>query len=136
MISPDDKHDQFFTAKVQNLIRDYLDSIQYNVKVIHEFTDECPVQYKSRNCFGLIKNICTEHHYDLFIRNYVETSHAKGPQDAAGGFLKNQVDLSVYRESEIIQLASNFFNYCENYLKDTKSTYCKRRIFRYVEKID
>jgi hypothetical protein len=24
MISPDDKHDQFFTKKVQNLIRDYL----------------------------------------------------------------------------------------------------------------
>ena len=36
VISPDDKHDQFFTEKVQNLIRDY--SIQYNVKVIHEFT--------------------------------------------------------------------------------------------------
>ena len=50
VISPDDKHDQFFTVKVQNLIRDYLDSIQYNVKVIHEFTDGCPVQYKSRNC--------------------------------------------------------------------------------------
>ena len=88
VISPDDKHDQFFTEKVQNLIRDYLDSIQYNVKVIHEFTDGS-VQYKSRNCFGLIKNIFTEHHYDLFIRNDFETSHAKGPQDAAGGFLKN-----------------------------------------------
>jgi hypothetical protein len=33
VFSPDDKHDQFFTEKVQNLIRDYLDSIQYNVKV-------------------------------------------------------------------------------------------------------
>ena len=138
VISPDDKHDQFFTVKVQNLIRDYLDSIQYNVKVIHELTDGCPVQYKSRNCFGLNKNICTEHDYDLFIRNYFETSHAKskGPQDAAGGFLKNQVDLAVYRGSEIIQSASEFFNYCENHLKDTKSTYCKRRIFRYVAKID
>jgi hypothetical protein len=39
VISPDDKHDQCFTVKVQNLIRDYLDSIQYNVKIIHEFTD-------------------------------------------------------------------------------------------------
>jgi hypothetical protein len=98
------------------------ETIQYNVKVIHEFTDECPVQYKSRNCFGLDKNICTEHDYDLFIRKYFETSHAKGPQDAAGGFLKNQVDLAVYRGSKIIQSASDFFNYCENHLKDTKST--------------
>ena len=46
------------------------------------------------------------------------------------------MDLAVYRGSEIIQSASDFFNYCENHLKDTKSTYCKRRIFRYVEKID
>ena len=46
------------------------------------------------------------------------------------------MDLAVYRGSEIIQSASGFFNYCENHLKDTKSTYCKRRIFRYVEKID
>jgi hypothetical protein len=136
VISPDDKHDQFFTEKVQSLIRDYLDSIQYNVKVIHEFTDGCPVQYKSRNCSGLIKNICTEHDYHLFIRSDFETGHAKCPQDAAGGFLKNQVDLAVYRGSEIIQSASEFFNYCENHLKDTKSTYCKRRIFRFVEKID
>jgi hypothetical protein len=49
----------------------------------------------------------------------IETSHAKskGPQDAAGGFLKNQVDLAVYRGSEIIQSASEFFNYCENHLR-------------------
>jgi hypothetical protein len=52
------------------------------------------------NGFGFIKNICTEHDYDLFIRNYFETSHAKGPQDAAGGFLKNQVDLAVYVEAK------------------------------------
>jgi hypothetical protein len=62
-------------------------------------------------------------YYDLFIKKYFETSHAKGPQNAAGGFfLKNQVDLAVYRGSEIIQSASDFFNYCENHLKDTKST--------------
>jgi hypothetical protein len=29
------------------------------------------------------------------IRNYYETAHAKGPQDAAGGFLKNQADFVV-----------------------------------------
>ncbi|CAC5362538.1 unnamed protein product [Mytilus coruscus] len=49
VISPDEKHDQFFTQKVQTLVKEYLDSIRYDVKVIHEFTDGCPVQYKSRN---------------------------------------------------------------------------------------
>ena len=46
------------------------------------------------------------------------------------------MDLAVYRGSEIIQSASDFSNSCENHLKDNKSTYCKRRIFRFVEKID
>jgi hypothetical protein len=48
--------------------------------------------------------IATEHDYDLFKRNYFETSHAKskGPQDAAGGFLKNPVDLAVYRGEKLI----------------------------------
>jgi hypothetical protein len=32
VISPDDKHDQFFTVKVQNLTQDYLDSIRYKWK--------------------------------------------------------------------------------------------------------
>jgi hypothetical protein len=70
----------------------------------------------------LSTNICTEHDYDLFIRNYFETSHAKGPQDAAGGFLKNQVDLAVYRGSEIIQSASDFFNYCENLFEQIENS--------------
>ncbi|CAC5415730.1 unnamed protein product [Mytilus coruscus] len=95
VMSPDEKHDQFFTQKVQTLVKEYLDSIRYDVKVIHEFTDGCPVQYKSRNCFGMLTNICSKHGYELFIRNYFETSHTKGPQDAAGGFLKNQVDMGT-----------------------------------------
>ena len=45
VISPDDKHDQIFTEKVQNLIRDYLDSILYNMKVIHEFTDSINLEF-------------------------------------------------------------------------------------------
>ncbi|CAC5391636.1 unnamed protein product [Mytilus coruscus] len=136
VISPDEKHDQFFTQKVQTHVKEYLDSIRYDVKVIHEFTDGCPVQYKSRNCFGMLTDICSKHGYELFIRNYFETSHAKGPQDAAGGFLKNQVDMAVFRGNEIIQSAADFFKYCGKHLKDTKSLYCKRRIFRYVESID
>ncbi|CAC5371794.1 unnamed protein product [Mytilus coruscus] len=68
--------------------------------------------------------------------NYFETSHAKGPQDAAGGFLKNHVDLVVLRGSAVVQNAHDFFNYCEKNLKDTKSHYCRRRIFRFVDTIN
>ncbi|CAC5405674.1 unnamed protein product [Mytilus coruscus] len=54
VISSDEKHDQCFTSKVQSLVKEYLDSISYNVNVFHEFTDGCTVQYKSRNCFDTI----------------------------------------------------------------------------------
>jgi len=138
VISPDDKHDQYFTSTVQSLIKEYLDSISYDINTIHEFTDGCPVQYKSRNCFGTISHICADHDYDLFIRNFFETSHAKGPQDAAGGFLKSQVDLAVLRGTTIVQNALDFYKYCEKNLKDTKSTFCfcRRRIFKYVDTIN
>ena len=55
MNSPDAKHDQLFTEKVQNLIRDYLDSIQYNVKVIQEFTDGCPFSINLEIVLDLLK---------------------------------------------------------------------------------
>jgi hypothetical protein len=41
----------------------------------------------------------------------VETTHAKGPQDAAGGFLKNQADLAVVRGKTSIQSAKDFFDF-------------------------
>ena len=41
------------------------------------------------------------------IRNVYETSHAKRPQDAAGGFLKQQADMSVLKA--IIQGAEDLF---------------------------
>ena len=64
---------------------------------MHEYTDGCASHYKSMNFFGIIFNICDELSYDTFIRNYFETSHAKGVQDASGGYLKNQLDLAVFR---------------------------------------
>jgi hypothetical protein len=44
----------------------------------------------------------TEYEYKVFHRNFFETSHAKGPQDAAGGFIKRQADIAVLRGNTII----------------------------------
>lgn len=86
--------DQHFTHYCQKLISDYLKSISYEVKTMHEFCDGCAAQYKSRHCFGDLSDSLSEFCYQKLIRNFFETSHAKGPQDAAGGFLKNQADRS------------------------------------------
>ena len=136
VISPDVQHDQYFSFTVQKLVKQYLESISYPVEVMHEYTDGCPSQYKSKNCLGIISNICEELKYDTFIRNYFETSHAKGVQDASGGYLKSQLDLAIFRGSVVIQSAHDVYMYCQNNLQDTKSETCKRRIFRYVGEID
>ena len=74
--------------------------------------------------------------YKVFHRNFFETSHAKGPQDAAGGFIKRQADIAVLRGITIIQNAKDLFSFCNNDLKEPKRALFKRRIFRYVESVD
>lgn len=61
---------------------------------MHEFTDGCASQYKSRHCFGDLSFGKVDFGYEI-IRNYFETSHAKGVQDAAEGLIKNQAEYAV-----------------------------------------
>lgn len=78
VISNDEKHDNNFVHKVQESIHDYLSSINYPVHTMHEFTDGCQSQYKSCNCMGDVSYGCGDFGYKRIIRNYFETSHAKG----------------------------------------------------------
>ena len=135
VISPDLQHDHNFTKCVQQQIKQYLDSISYDVNVMHEFTDGCSSQYKSRHCLGDLSFATTEYGYKVFHRNFFETSHAKGPQDAAGGFIKRQADIAVLRGNTFIQNAKDLFSFCNNDLKEPRSALFKRRIFRYVESV-
>jgi len=135
VISPDEKHDQYYVHHVQKLISEYLKSINYTVTTMHEFCDGCQSQYKSRNCLGNLAESVNEFGYSKIIRNYFESSHGKGPQDAAGGLLKNQADIAVIRGKVQIRSAADLFNFAEHKLKTPRSHTCKRRIFRYVEEI-
>jgi hypothetical protein len=69
------------------------------------------------------------------IRNFFESCHGKGPQDAAGGLLKNQGDMVVIRGKVEIRSARELFEFAENNLKTSRSHACKRRLFKYVEEI-
>lgn len=137
VVSPCQTHDHHFTHTVQTLIADYLRSINCPVTVMHEFTDGCASQYKSRHCLGDMSHSCRELGYKQIIRNFFETSHGRGPQDAAGGLIKRQTDLAVYRGGVNIQNALDVFNFAkENLEGTTDSAKCRRRIFRYVETIN
>ena len=130
VISEDDKRDQHFTHYVQKKVSEYLLRINYNPKVMHEFNDGCATQ-----SFGVLATTVSELGYESVIRNFFETAHAKGAQDAAGGFIKREADLSVIRGRTSIQNGKDLFDFCNKNLQQSKSTGCKRRILRYVESV-
>ena len=78
VISDDQKHDHNFVHAVQGKVRDYLTDIGYDARVMHEWTDGCSSQYKSRHCIGDIAYAQQDHGYVQLTRNFFETSHAKG----------------------------------------------------------
>ena len=119
VISYDTQHDRSFTQYCQKQIFDYLKSISSNVTCMHEWTDGCSSQYESRLCMGDVSYNTLG--YKTLIRNCYETSHAEGPQDAAGGFLKNQADIAVFRRKTKIQYAKDFYKFCTDNLQNPKS---------------
>jgi hypothetical protein len=110
VISRDDKHDQHFVHHVQTFISHYLQSINYSVTTLHEF---CQSQYKSRNCVGNIAESFQDLGYSKLVRNFFESSHGNGSQDAAGGLLKNQADMVVVRGKAEIRCARDLYNFAE-----------------------
>jgi hypothetical protein len=103
---------------------------------MHEFCDGCQRQYKSRNCVGNIAESFQDLGYSKLVRNFFESSHGKGRQDAAGGLLKNQADMAVVRGKAEIRCARDLYNVAEAKLKTTRSHNCKRRIFKYIEEVE
>ncbi|XP_071140649.1 uncharacterized protein [Mytilus edulis] len=137
VVSNDDKHDHHFVHEVQIKIKEYLNSISYNVSTMHEYTDGCQCQYKSRHCMGDVSNGQQDFGYDRLIRNYFETSHAKGPRDAAGGYVKRQADLAILRRKATIQTAHDFYKFANENLQETRdSSVCLRCVFRFIDNID
>ena len=107
-----------------------------------EWTDGCSAQYKSRHCMGGVSFSNSDFGYST-IRNYFETSHAKGPQDGAGANLSHKADIVVIKRQEVIQKAEDLYNFAQNNLKtpspsryQSENVQLKRRIFFFVEKVN
>ena len=142
VISPDTKHDHHSVHQVRKLVAGYLKEIKYDVEVMHEWTDGCSAQYKSRHCMGDVSFSNADFGYRT-IRNYFETSHAKGPQDGAGANLKHKADMEIIKRNVIIQNAEDLFKFAETNLKtpapsryQSENVQLKRRIFFYVDKVN
>ena len=141
-ISPDCKHDHHSVHRCREFVVDYLKQINYDVEIMHEWTDDCAAQYKSRHCMGDISYSNKDFGF-ITIRNFFETSHAKGPQDGAGANLKHKADIAVIQGQTVIQNAKDLYEYANaNLEKPAPSRYqsecvqLKRRIFHYAETVD
>jgi len=95
VISDDPVQDFDSVHHAQSLIAKYLtEDLKVTVNKLHEFTDGCAAQYKSRHCIGDLSCSVADFGFPIQ-RNYFETLHAKGEQDAAGSHVKQQASLAV-----------------------------------------
>jgi hypothetical protein len=51
---------------------------------------------------GYISESCSRLKCKQIVRNYFESSHDKGPQDAAGGSVKHQASMAIIRGTDVI----------------------------------
>ena len=141
VISEDAIQDHDSVHNVQQIINNYLrNEVSYPTAMIHEFTDGCSAQYKSRHCAGDLSCCLADFGY-LIQRNYFETSHAKGEQDAAGANIKQKVTQAVIRRTATIRNAKEMHEYlsqsfttpaASTFSSRAKSVDLKRRLFFFV----
>ena len=77
------------------------------------------------------------------LKNYFETSHAKGPQDGASTNLKHKADMAVIRREIVIQNAKDLLDFARANLSFPSSTRFqsqvvnfRRRVFFFVSEHD
>ena len=141
VISDDVIQDNSSVHKVQELLNSYLTKdLGQQVTMMHEFTDGCSAQYKSRHYLGDLSCCVADFGYKIQC-NFFETSHAKGEQDAAGSHVKQKVSQAVLRRTAAIRSAKDMYSFLNenftlpatsSYFSRTKSVNLKQRLFFYV----
>lgn len=141
VISDDPVQDFDSVHHAQSLIAKYLtEDLKVKVEKMHEFTHGCAAQYKSRHCIGDLSCCVADFGFPIQ-RNYFETSHAKGEQDAAGFHVKQQASLAVIRGRADITNAKQLCDHLTaNFSLPAQSSFpsrstavsLKRRLFFYV----
>ena len=110
-ISDDLRHDSYAVKGFEDKAFDVLRK-QNDIKVIHEWTDGCGVQYKAKTAFAIVSSRCDP---DV-MRNYFETSHGKNVCDGLGAITKNSAHQAVSSGKQIISNAKELFDHCQSKL--------------------
>ena len=135
-LSEDNTQDYHFVHHTQGLILTYLrNEVKVKVDKVHEFTDGCAGQYKSKHTFGDLS--CSLSDFGCQVdRHFFETSHAKGEQDAAGANVKQRATLAVIRREASIKSAKELYEYLKDKFSLPSSTNSKttlnKRVYFYI----
>ncbi|KAK3753750.1 hypothetical protein QZH41_005245 [Actinostola sp. cb2023] len=135
-LSDDNTQDYHFVHHTQGLILNYLrNDLHLNVEKVHEFTDGCAGQYKSKHTFGDL-SCCLADFGCQIDRHFFETSHAKGEQDAAGANIKHRATLAVLRRETSINSAKDLHDYLSQHFvsptSQSTSTTLKKRVYFHI----
>ena len=140
-LTDDVTQDHNAVVHIQKLISNYLtNDLKLNIEKMHEFTNGCAGQYKSRHCLGDVSYYLANLGF-VVQRNYFATSHAKGEQDAAGANVKQKATTAVLRRLAIIRNAKEMSEYLtkefskpspSSFPSQQKSVDLNRRIFFYI----
>ena len=111
-ILDDLSHDGYAVQHIRNLIHNFLiDEVHYQVDLLHEFTmDGCSAQYKSRHCMGSHVLLSNKDFGVVTQRNYFETLHTKGEQDAAGAHIKQRAAMAVVQNEATTQSGHDLYS--------------------------
>ena len=112
VISPELQHDHHSVQGCRKNVVNYLKEFGYKIEFMHEWTDSCPAQYKSHHCMGDVSFSLLDIGFPT-VRNYFETSHAKGPQDGAGTNFKHKTHMAVIQLEVVIQNAKDLFDFAK-----------------------
>lgn len=127
VISDDVTQDYDSVHRAQELFDKYLkDEIKIPVVKVHEFTDGCAAQYKSRHCVGDL-SCCFADFGCKINRNYFETSHAQKEQDASGSNVKQKVSQVVLRKTASICNRKDMQDFLSSsFMSPTATTFSSR----------
>ena len=137
VISDDVTQDHDSVLHIQKLISKHLHDSKCIINNMHEFTDGCAGQYKSRHCLGDLSCSLATLGYTVQ-RNFFATSRAKGEQDAAGSHVKQKATTAVLRRRVKLRSAQELCDFLtENFSEPAassfpsrqKSVQLKRRVF-------
>ena len=94
-----------------------------NFSTIHQRTDGCAAQYKSRNLFGDVSNF--ERNFDgiSYVASFSASGHGKGEVDSAAGYLKTSARRAVTTNPDApILTANDLFKYASDKLSNTPAS--------------